>query len=176
MVLILVRCQDGMVLIPREMSRWYGFDTRETLRLYGFDPSWDVEMVWFWSLVRRMVWFGSLVRCRRLRDYILKRLYGLDSSWEVVMILVPREKLSPCGLPRETSSDLDLVILNPQSAILSSENFSSIGRIIRKQRTWSIVHLCFLSSISLDKGNLLGQAYNHGAAICCVELICNIRI
>ena len=64
----------------------------------------------------------------------------------------------------------------PHPVILSSENSSSIGRIIRKQRTWSIVHLCFLSSISLDKGNLLGQAYNHGAAICCVELICNIRI
>ena len=33
----LVRCQDGMVLITREMSTWYGFDTRETLRWYGFD-------------------------------------------------------------------------------------------------------------------------------------------
>ena len=32
-----VRCQDGMVLIPRETSGWYGFDTRETSRRYGFD-------------------------------------------------------------------------------------------------------------------------------------------
>ena len=87
----LVRSQDGMVWIPREKSRWY-----------GFGPSWGVEMVWFWSLVRRMVWLANLVRCRRLRDYISKRLYGLDSSWEVGLILVPREKSSPGGLPRET--------------------------------------------------------------------------
>ena len=39
LVLILVRSHDGMVLIPREMLRWYGFDTREMLRWYGFGPS-----------------------------------------------------------------------------------------------------------------------------------------
>ena len=66
-----------------------------------------------------------------------------------------------------------MVILNPHPAILSSENFSSIGRIIRKQRTWSIVHLCFLFSISLEKCDLLGQAYNHPRRC---HMLCRINL
>ena len=38
---------DGMVLMTREMLRWYGFVTRDVLRWYGFDDSGDVKMVWF---------------------------------------------------------------------------------------------------------------------------------
>ena len=75
----LVRCQHGMVLIPREMSRWYGLIPREMSRWYGLilremsgfyglipremsrwyglHSSWDVEMVWFWhSWDVEMVW------------------------------------------------------------------------------------------------------------------------
>ena len=67
-----------MVLIPREMLRWY-----------GLDPSWDVG--------------GCVI-------IFQKRLFSLDSSWEVGLILVPREKSCPGGLPRETLSYLELVI------------------------------------------------------------------
>ena len=68
----------------RETSWWYGFDTREALRWYGFDYSCHAEMVWFWSLVRRMVWFGNLVRRKRLRDINSKKIvwFGfLVRSW-----------------------------------------------------------------------------------------------
>ena len=54
----LVRCQDGMVLIPGEKLRWYGFDTREMSICYSLNSSWDIKMVWFWySWDVKMVWF-----------------------------------------------------------------------------------------------------------------------
>ena len=91
MVLILVRCQHGMVLIL--VRRWDGMVliTRVMQRWYGFGHSWGV-------------WSDSATSwdVRGCVILIPKRLYGLISSWEVGMILVPREKSSPGGLPRET--------------------------------------------------------------------------
>ena len=114
-----------MVLIPREMLRWY-----------GFDPSWDVG--------------GCVI-------IFQKRLYGLDSSWEVGMILVPREKSCPDGLPRETSSYLELVILNTTSMLHNEWNiimafmFLEIGLA----KMWSggssvdqLIHFHFLARIA----------------------------
>ena len=93
------------------MSRWY-----------GFDPSWDVEMVWFWySWDVEMVWFWSLVRCQnglvlilvRCRDgmvlilvrssivwccpsWDVKMVWFTVSSWGVSFVwFFPREKSNP---------------------------------------------------------------------------------
>ena len=55
------RCQDGLVLIPREMSPWFGLISRETLGCvsthYWLVPftevySGDVKMVWFYARLR----------------------------------------------------------------------------------------------------------------------------
>ena len=87
------RCQDGMVLIPREMSRWY-----------GFYPSWDVKMVWFSSLVRyqdsigfhsswESRWYDfyiswvilTIPSLRLTSDSMTTFSYSFDPSWDVVL-------------------------------------------------------------------------------------------
>ena len=63
------------------------------MRWYGLDYSCRAEMVWFWSLARRLVWFGNRGRCKRLRDFdsikivfekLVRRWYDLDPSWDAV--------------------------------------------------------------------------------------------
>ena len=102
----LVRSQDGMVLIPREKSRWYGLDPSWEVKMVWFDPSWGVEIVWFWSLVRSqdgMVWIPR----EKSRWYGFGPSWGVWSdwptSWDVggcvtifqkdCMVWIPREKL-----------------------------------------------------------------------------------
>ena len=48
-----------MVLIPREMSTWYGFDPSGGVEMVWSVPSGGVEMVWFDpSGGVEMVWFN----------------------------------------------------------------------------------------------------------------------
>ena len=50
----------SLVSIPRETSRWYGFDPREMYRWYGLTSSRDVMLVWFSpSRDVKMVWFST---------------------------------------------------------------------------------------------------------------------
>ena len=99
---------DGMVLMTREMLRWYGFVTREMLRWYGFHDSGDVEMIWFchsadvemvWfchSGRVEMVWFWWLGRCKNGLVLILGRCW-----YSLVAALGRRNRWSSFGVPRE---------------------------------------------------------------------------
>ena len=103
----------------------------DILQVCGFDPSWDVEMVWFWySWDVEMVWFWSLVRCQnglvlilvRCRDgmvlilvrssivwccpsWDVKMVWFTVSSWGVSFVwFFPREKSNPPDASRGSTT------------------------------------------------------------------------
>ena len=66
------RCQHSLVLVPRQMSRWSGFDSGNSR---------DSEVAWFylnkdclfWIPRQTLVWFGSLGRCTLLVSSLGRR-------------------------------------------------------------------------------------------------------